>query len=39
VTVSLLILKGLRDGRFTSINKTAARRFQKQNGRLDPEVV
>jgi hypothetical protein len=35
VTVSLPKL--LRNGRFTS--ETAARRFQKRNGYLDPEVV
>jgi hypothetical protein len=30
-------LKRLRNGHFTS--ETAARRFQKRNGHLDPEVV
>jgi hypothetical protein len=37
VTVPLLKLKWLRNGRFTSEN--AVRRFQKRNGYLDPEVV
>jgi hypothetical protein len=34
-TVSLL--RRLRNGRFAS--ETAVRRFQEQNGHLDPEVV
>jgi hypothetical protein len=35
--VTVLILKRFRNGRFTS--ETAARKFQKRNGHLDPEVV
>jgi hypothetical protein len=35
--VTVLLLKRLRDGRFTS--ETTVRRFQKRNGHLDPEVV
>jgi hypothetical protein len=35
--MTVLLLKRLRNGRFNS--ETAARRFQKQNGHVDPEVV